>query len=68
MLDAIEARDWAELRLLLDPAVHWTTACEEHLHGSAAVIDLLESDPPPAPPAFHEVRDGLMLRWIDSPG
>ncbi len=53
---------------LLDPEVHWTTAVEEHLHGPAEVIARLADDPPPAPPAYHEVRDGLIVRWIDTPG
>jgi hypothetical protein len=68
VLDTIERRDWARLERLLDPDVHWTTAVEEHLHGPAAVIDRLSSDPPPAPPAYHEVRNGLITRWIDTPG
>lgn len=33
-----------------------------------AAIALLIDEPPPAPPAFHEVRDGLIVRWIDTPG
>jgi hypothetical protein len=32
------------------------------------VIALLANDPPPSPPAFHEGRDGLIVRWIDIPG
>jgi hypothetical protein len=68
VLATIERRDWARLEQLLDPAVHWTTAIEEHLHGRSEVVALLANDPPPAPPAFHEVRDGLIVRWIDIPG
>jgi limonene-1,2-epoxide hydrolase len=68
VLAAIERRDWPRLEQLLDPKVHWTTAIEEDLHGPDEVIALLRSDPPPAPPAFHEVRDGLIVRWIDIPG
>jgi ketosteroid isomerase-like protein len=68
VLATIERRDWARLERLLAPDVHWTTAIEEHLHGPAEVVALLASDPPPAPPAFHEVRDGLIVRWIDIPG
>jgi hypothetical protein len=68
VLDTIERRDWSRLKRLLDPDVHWTTAIEEHLHGPDEVIALLEDDPPPAPPAFHEVRAGLIVRWIDIPG
>ncbi len=68
VLTAIEQRDWPRLERLLDPDVQWTTAIEEHLYGPAEVIDLLAGDPPPAPPAFHEVRNGLIVRWIDIPG
>lgn len=68
VLTAIERRDWARLERLLDPEVHWTTAVEEHLHGPAQVIARLSEDPAPAPPAYHEVRDGLIVRWIDTPG
>jgi hypothetical protein len=68
VLVAIERRDWSRLARLLDPDVHWTTAVEEHLHGPSEVIARLCADPPPAPPAFHEVRNGLITRWIDTPG
>lgn len=68
VLATIERGDWERLEGLLDPNVHWTTACEEQLHGRAAVIACLEGDPPPAPPAYHEVSGGLITRWIDTPG
>jgi ketosteroid isomerase-like protein len=68
VLTAIERKDWSRLERLLDPDVHWTTAVEEHLHGPAEVIARLSDDPPPAPPAYHEVRNGLITRWIDTPG
>jgi ketosteroid isomerase-like protein len=68
VLATIESRDWSRLERLLDPDVHWTTAVEEHLHGSAQVIACLSEDPPPAALAYHEVRDGLITRWIDIPG
>jgi hypothetical protein len=68
VLTANEQRDWLRLERLLDPNVHWTTAIEEDLHGPGEVIALLTEDPPPSPPAFHEVRDGLIVRWIDIPG
>lgn len=68
VLTAIESRDWARLEVLLAHDVHWTTAAEEHLHGPTAVIDRLRRDPPPAAPAYHELRDGLVVRWIDTPG
>lgn len=68
VLSTIERRDWPRLERLLAPDVHWTTAIEEQLHGPDEVIALLAQDPPPAAPAFHEVRDGLIVRWIDTPG
>lgn len=68
VLSTIERRDWSRLRRMLDPEVHWTTAIEEHLHGPDEVIAQLVGDPPLAPPAFHELRDGLVVRWIDVPG
>jgi hypothetical protein len=68
VLATIEKRDWLRLERLLDPDVHWTTAVEEHLRGPAEVIDCLSGDPPPAPPAYHELCDGLITRWIDAPG
>ena len=68
VLATIERGDWGRLERLLAPDVHWTTVVEEHLHGRDAVVAVLKGDPPPAPPAFHEVRDGLIVRWIDIPG
>jgi hypothetical protein len=68
VLDTIERRDWPRLERLLDPDVHWTTALEEHLRGRAEVVARLSRDPPPAPPAYHEVHDGLITRWIDVVG
>lgn len=68
VLDAIERRDWPRLGALLHREVHWTTAVEEQLHGKAEVIARLSRDPPPAPPSYHELREGLVCRWIDCPG
>ncbi len=68
ILTAIEARDWAAVRGQLSPGVHWTTCVEEDLHGPDAVIAMLQHDPPPAPPSFHEVVAGTIVRWIDCPG
>jgi ketosteroid isomerase-like protein len=68
VLHAIERRDWTRLGRLLHPDVHWTTAAEEDLRGPREVIDRLSRDPPPAPPSYHDVRDGLIHRWIDCPG
>jgi hypothetical protein len=68
VLDAIERRDWDRLERLLHPYVHWTTAAEEHLRGRRNVIARLANDPVPGPPAWHELRDDQVYRWIDKPG
>lgn len=68
VLATIERRDWSALARLLDPDVHWTTAVEEHLRGAGDVVARLSRDPPPAPPAYHELRAGRIVRWIDTPG
>jgi hypothetical protein len=68
ILATIERRDWSRLERLLHPQIHWTTAAEEHLHGPAEVIGRLSRDPPPAAPAYHELCDGRLVRWIDTPG
>ncbi len=67
ILDAIERREWQRLERLLHPYVRWTTAAEEQLRGRRNVIARLVEDPPAAPPARHELRDGQMYRWIDTP-
>ena len=68
VLDTIERRNWPRLRRLLHPDIHWTTAAEEDLYGVERVVEQLSEDPPPAPPSYHELRDGLICRWIDCPG
>lgn len=68
ILTLIERRDWESLRRDISPDIHWTTAIEEQLHGIDALIACLRSDPVPGPPAYHEVRDGLLVRWIDKVG
>lgn len=68
VLATIERRDWARLERLLHPEVRWTTAAEEQLRGPDEVVARLRDDPPPSPPAYHELRDGRVYRWIDTPG
>lgn len=68
VLTLIERQDWARLRDRLAPDVHWSTGIEEHFHGREEVIDHLRSGFVPGPPAYHELRDGLLVRWIDKAG
>jgi hypothetical protein len=68
VLTTIEDRNWDQLTRLLHPEIHWTTAAEDELYGLDAVIECLTNDPPPAPPSYHEMRNGRVWRWIDCPG
>lgn len=68
VLALVEQQDWARLRDRLHPDVHWSTAIEEHFRGRDAVITHLRSGFVPGPPAYHELRDGLLVRWIDKAG
>lgn len=68
ILSLIERTDWDRLRVALATDVHWTTAIEEDIRGREAVITYLRSSPVPGPPAFHEVTDGRLTRWIEKVG
>lgn len=68
IITLIEHQDWGRLHDRLHPDVHWSTAIEEHFHGRGKVIDHLRSGFVPGPPAYHEMREGLLVRWIDKAG
>lgn len=68
VLTLIERQDWSRLRERLAPDVQWSTAIEEHFHGPEQVIAHLRSGFVPGPPAYHELRDGPLVRWIDKAG
>ena len=69
ILSLIERRDWTRLERFLAPDIHWTTGIEEHLRGPDEVISCLRDDPPPGPPAYHEIDElGRLVRWIDKVG
>lgn len=68
LLTAIEAADWSLVHSQLARDVLWTNAIEEEWRGPDAVVAMLRRDPPPAPPAYHEVDGDRISRWIDSPG
>jgi hypothetical protein len=62
-LDAIERRDWAALRPLLHPYLHWNGVDGARLRGRTNVLAHLETARRPAPPAEVELRDGQIYRW-----
>jgi hypothetical protein len=61
-LDAIAVRDWARLKLLLHPYLHWNTSTGT-IRGRTKVLAYIEAHPPTEPPATHELRDGQIYRW-----
>ncbi len=62
--EAILAGDWAGLRLLLHPYLHWTGPNGEAVRGRTRVLAMLQEQlHPPEPPAAVELRDGQIYRW-----
>ena len=60
--DAVDARDWAMLRPLLHPYLHWHDR-DLALRGRTQVMAHLADHPTPRPPTEVEVRDGQVYRW-----
>jgi hypothetical protein len=60
-LDAIAARDWARLRPLLHPYLHWTEPANT-IRGRTKVLAHLAANPDVAPPTSFELRDGQIYR------
>jgi len=65
--EAVLARDWDRLRLMLHPYLHWTASDGSRLRGRSKVMDRLQSATPPAPSAAVELRDGQIYRWQEPP-
>lgn len=61
--DAIDRRDWASLRPLLHPYLHWQDR-DVALRGRSHVMAHLADHPTPRPPDEVEVRDGQVYRWV----
>ena len=59
---AMDAGEWADLRPLLHPYLHWQ---DRHgsLRGRSKVLAHLRDVPTPKPPREVEVRDGQVYRW-----
>ncbi len=59
----MESGEWAELRPLLHPYLHWSDGGTE-LRGRKQVLAHLATHPTPRPPHSVEVRDGQVYRWV----
>ncbi len=60
---AMIAHDWAALRPMLHPYLHWTGSDGTVVRGRNKVIALLHSGPAPPAPTSVELRDGQIYRW-----
>jgi hypothetical protein len=62
VLEAVERQDWARLKLLLHPYLHWREPGVA-IRGRTKVLARLAEAPPAAPPSSYELRDGQVYRW-----
>jgi hypothetical protein len=60
---AIGEQDWAALRPLLHPYLHWTCADGRVVRGRTKVLAMLQADGGAAAPSSVELRDGQVYRW-----
>jgi hypothetical protein len=65
---AMIARDWAVLRPLLHPYLHWTRGDGTIVRGRSNVLAMLARGPAPPPPTSVELRDGQIYRWRSGAG
>jgi hypothetical protein len=63
VLDDAARGDWEALTPRLHPYLHWHTPDGRVLRGRRHVLAELRAQPPSAPPASHELRDGQIYRW-----
>jgi hypothetical protein len=61
---AIASKDWATVKRLLHPYLHWTGTDGRTVRGRSKVMAaLVRAAEPPASPASVELRDGQIYRW-----
>ena len=61
---ALADRDWAALRMLLHPYLHWTDADGVTVRGRTKVLALLGEEAQSSDrPTSVELRDGQIYRW-----
>ncbi|HEX8866443.1 MAG TPA: hypothetical protein VF821_12380 [Lentzea sp.] len=62
---AVEARDWAVVKLLLHPYLHWTEGGVT-IRGRTKVLAHLAAVPHLTAPESWELRDGQIYRWTSA--
>jgi hypothetical protein len=61
--DLVDRQEWAQLRPLLHPYVHFSEGAAD-VRGRSRVLAHFAERTTPKPPTEVEVRDGLLYRWI----
>lgn len=61
-LNAIEQRDWAALKPVLHPYLHWTEDGTT-IRGRTKVLAHLADSPAVRAPVTYELRDDQIYRW-----
>ena len=62
VIGAVERQDWARVKVLLHPYLHWTEPGVA-MRGRTKVLARLAEGPVPVAPDSCEVRDGQIYRW-----
>jgi hypothetical protein len=62
VLEAVERQEWARLKPLLHPYLHWREPGVA-IRGRTKVLAHLAEAPPSAQPSTYELRDGQIYRW-----
>jgi hypothetical protein len=65
VLAAVDRQDWAALKMLLHPYLHWSEP-RMQIRGRTKVFARLAASPKPQPPDTYELRDGQIYRWTSS--
>jgi hypothetical protein len=65
--EAMQARNWEDLRFLLHPYLHWTSREGRTVRGRSPVMAMLAVRDPPLWPTSVEVRDDQIYRWQEPP-
>jgi hypothetical protein len=65
MIAAVERQDWARVKTLLHPYLHWTEPGAA-IRGRSKVLAHLAGRPAPAAPMSYELRDGQIYRWHET--
>ncbi len=62
---AMKARDWPRLRLLLHPYLHYVETDGRVIRGRSKVTAMLQNVGAPSMPSSYELRDGQIYRWVE---